>query len=144
MGGRLTAFAVVEDAGFHDSTRAQTLCAGLTAGDVRLADRAYTDFSFLDGLRARGVFFVVRQKTNMRLKCVRRPPSTPGVKNRQPGRPRTRSPRPTTLHKRRYPPLPYPAAPSKMQLVRPIRRLCRLPPDFFSATESRDVPLMLF
>ena len=82
MGGRLTAFAVVEDAGFHDSTRAQTLCAGLTAGDVRLADRAYTDFSFLDGLRARGVFFVVRQKTNMRLKCVRRPPSTPGVKNR--------------------------------------------------------------
>ena len=41
-----------------------------------LADRAYTDFSFLDGLRVRGVFFVVRQKTNMRLKRVRRLPES--------------------------------------------------------------------
>ncbi len=69
-GSRLPAFAVVEDAGHHDSTRAQTLCAGLTAGDVCLADRAYTDFGFLDGLRARGILFVVRQKKNMRFKSV--------------------------------------------------------------------------
>ena len=75
-GSRLPAFAVVEDAGHHDSTRAQALCAGLKAGDVCLADRAYTDFSFLDGLRVRGVFFVVRQKTNMRLKRVRRLPES--------------------------------------------------------------------
>ncbi len=71
VGSRLPAFAVVEDAGHHDSTRAETLCAGLSAGDVCLADRAYTDFSFLDSLRARGVFFVVRQKKNMRLKRVK-------------------------------------------------------------------------
>ena len=71
VGSRLPAFAVVEDAGHHDSIRAQTLCAGLKAGDVCLADRAYTDFSFLDGLRARGVFFVVRQKKNMRFRSVR-------------------------------------------------------------------------
>jgi len=76
VGSRLPAFAVVEDAGHHDSTQAQTLCAGLTAGDVCLADRAYTDFSFLDDLRARGVFFVVRQKANMRLKCVGRLPQS--------------------------------------------------------------------
>ncbi|NLF84668.1 MAG: IS4 family transposase, partial [Lentisphaerae bacterium] len=76
VGSRLPAFAVVEDAGHHDSTQAQTLCAGLTAGDVCLADRAYTDFSFLDDLRARGVFFVVRQKANMRLQCVRRLPQS--------------------------------------------------------------------
>jgi hypothetical protein len=71
VGSRLPAFAVVEDAGHHDSTRAQTLCAGLTAGDVCLADRAYTDFGFLDGLRARGILFVVRQKKNMRFKSVK-------------------------------------------------------------------------
>ncbi len=71
VGSRLPAFAVVEDAGHHDSTRAGALCAGLAAGDVCLADRAYTDFGFLDGLRARGVFFVVRQKKNMRFKSVK-------------------------------------------------------------------------
>jgi len=63
-----------QDAGHHDSTRAETLCAGLKAGDVCVADRAYTDFSFLDGLRVRGVYFVVRQKKNMRFKRVRRLP----------------------------------------------------------------------
>jgi len=72
VGSRLPAFAVVEDAAHHDSVRAETLCAGLEAGDVCVADRAYTDFSFLDGLRARGVFFVVRQKKNMRLTRVKR------------------------------------------------------------------------
>jgi hypothetical protein len=71
VGSRLPAFAVVEDAGHHDSTRAETLCAGLSAGDVCLADRAYTDFSFLDSLRVRSIFFVVRQKKNMRLKRVK-------------------------------------------------------------------------
>jgi len=74
VGSRLPAFAVVEGAGHHDSTRAETLCADMKAGDVCLADRAYTDLAFLDGLRARGIFFVVRQKRNMRFKCVKRLP----------------------------------------------------------------------
>lgn len=74
IGSRLPAFAVVEDAGHHDSTRAETLCAHLKAGDVCLADRAYTDFYFLNSLRARSIFFVVRQKKNMRFKRVRKLP----------------------------------------------------------------------
>jgi hypothetical protein len=71
VGSRLPAFAVVEDAAHHDSVRAEALCAGLKAGDVCVADRAYTDFGFLEGLRSRGVFFVVRQKKNMRFKSVK-------------------------------------------------------------------------
>jgi hypothetical protein len=47
--------------------RAESLCAGLKAGDVCVADRAYTDFGFLDGLRARGVFFVVRHYAEHRI-----------------------------------------------------------------------------
>src|SRR5574344_1240535 len=71
-GSRLPAFAVVEDAAHHDSVRAEALCSGLKAGDVCVADRAYTEFGFLHGLRVRGVFFVVRQKKNMRLTRVKR------------------------------------------------------------------------
>ena len=76
VGSRLPAFAVVEDAAHHDSVRAETLCAGLKAGDVCVADRAYTDFRFLDGLRTRGIFFVVRQKKNMRFRGVGKLPKS--------------------------------------------------------------------
>ena len=65
VGTMLPAFAVVEDAAHHDSTRADALCAGLKDGDVLLADRAYVDFLFLHGLAARGIFFVLREKENM-------------------------------------------------------------------------------
>jgi hypothetical protein len=43
----LPTYAVVEDAAHHDSVRADILCAGLTAGDMLLGDRAYVDFPFL-------------------------------------------------------------------------------------------------
>jgi hypothetical protein len=69
VGSRLPAFTIVEDARHHDSTKAEALCAPLVAGDICLADRAYTDFSFLNSLEARGIFFVVRQKQNMRMRC---------------------------------------------------------------------------
>jgi hypothetical protein len=65
VGNRLPTFAVVEDAAHHDSTRAEALCAGLTDGDVLLADRACVDLLFLSGLARRGVFFVLREKKNM-------------------------------------------------------------------------------
>ena len=61
----LPAFAVVESAAHHDSTRAGALCADLKDGDILLGDRAYTDLKFLHGLAARGVFFVLREKANM-------------------------------------------------------------------------------
>jgi len=71
IGTFLPTFAVVEDAAHHDSVRAGALCAGLGAGDVLLADRAYVDLPFLAGLDARGVFFVLRPKRNMLFKTVK-------------------------------------------------------------------------
>lgn len=37
-----------------------------------MADRAYLDFRFFDDLSSRGVFFVVRKKTNMLFTVVKR------------------------------------------------------------------------
>jgi len=65
IGTFLPTFAVVEDAAHFDGGRAEALCAGLLAGDVLLADRAYIDFRFLANLDARGIFFVLRSKKNM-------------------------------------------------------------------------------
>ena len=72
LGNRLPSFAVVEDAAHHDSVRAAELTAHLRRGDIAVADRAYTDFGFMNGLDARGVWFVTRQKRNMKMKVVRR------------------------------------------------------------------------
>lgn len=71
IGTFLPTFAVVEDAGHHDSVRAGALCAGMGAGDVLLADRAYVDFPFLAGLETRGVFFVLRPKKKMLFTTVK-------------------------------------------------------------------------
>ena len=72
LGNRLPSFAVVEDAAHHDSVRAAELTAHLRRGDIAVADRAYTDFGFMNGLDARGVWFVTRQKRNMKMEVVRR------------------------------------------------------------------------
>ena len=66
----LPTFAVVEDAAHHDSVRAATLCAGMEAGDVLLADRAYVDLKFLADLDQRGIYFVLRTKEKMRFETV--------------------------------------------------------------------------
>lgn len=74
IGTFLPTFAVVEDAGHHDSVRAAVLCAGMVTGDVLLADRAYVDLAFLSDLDDRGIFFVLRPKTNMLFTTVKRLP----------------------------------------------------------------------
>ena len=74
IGSFLPAFAVVEDAGHHDSTKAQALCAGLAEGDVLLGDRAYVDFPFLSDLDGRGVLFVLRPKRKMLFEVVKELP----------------------------------------------------------------------
>ena len=71
IGTFLPTYVVVEDAAHHDSVRADVLCAGLVAGDVLLADRAYVDLAFLADLDARGVFFVLRPKSNMLFATVK-------------------------------------------------------------------------
>ena len=71
LGNRLPSFAIVEDAAHHDSVRAAELTAHLKRGDIVAADRAYTDFGFMNGLNERGVWFVTRQKRNMKMKVVK-------------------------------------------------------------------------
>ena len=71
LGNRLPSFAVVEDAAHHDSARAAELTAHLKRGDIAVADRAYTDFAFMNGLDERGVRFVTRQKRNMKMAVVK-------------------------------------------------------------------------
>lgn len=68
----LPAFAVVDSAKGHDSTRAHELCASLKAGEIVVFDMAYIDYKHLYSLTERGVFWVSRVKDNMRLRCVKR------------------------------------------------------------------------
>lgn len=72
LGAKLPSFAIVESAAHHDSVRAGEVTANLSDGDILVADRAYTDFGFLCELALRGVFFVVRQKRNMKMRIVER------------------------------------------------------------------------
>ena len=61
----LPAFAIVEEASHHDSTRAWELCALLKEGEIAVFDKAYVDFKHLSALNARGVYWVTRAKDNM-------------------------------------------------------------------------------
>ena len=70
LASRLPSFAVVGGAGRHDSREAARATRNLGDGDILVADRAYTDFKFLGALALRGVFFVVREKRNMRMETV--------------------------------------------------------------------------
>ncbi len=49
----LPAFAVVDSAKGHDSTKAHELCAGLKAGEIAVFDMAYIDYSHLFDLTGR-------------------------------------------------------------------------------------------
>jgi len=70
----LPRFAVVDTAGEHDNVRAPALCAGLQEGEIALFDKAYVHFVHLWQLTTRGVFWVTRAKTNLRLKVKKRRP----------------------------------------------------------------------
>ena len=72
LSSRLPSFAVVEDAAHHDSARAAACTAQPGEGDILVADRAYPDFRFFDGLSSRGVFFVVRKRSGMLFDVVKR------------------------------------------------------------------------
>ena len=62
LGNLLPSFAIVEDAGHHDSVRAEAATANLGDGDILVADRAYTDFGFMNALALRNVFFVPKRR----------------------------------------------------------------------------------
>jgi hypothetical protein len=61
----LPSFAIVDTAGQHDNSRAREVCAGLSAGEIVVFDKAYVDFLHLCELTARGVQWVTRAKDNM-------------------------------------------------------------------------------
>jgi hypothetical protein len=68
----LPAFAVVDSARGHDSTKAHELCAGLKAGEIVVFDMAYIDYAYIFELTCRGIFWVSRVKDSMKLHCVKR------------------------------------------------------------------------
>lgn len=68
----LPAFAVVDSAKGHDSTKAHELCAGLNAGEIVVFDMAYIDYAYIFDLSCRGIFWVSRVKDSMKLRCVKR------------------------------------------------------------------------
>lgn len=68
----LPAFAVVDSAKGHDSTKAHELCAGLKSGEIAVFDMAYIAYAHLFDLTGRGVFWVSRVKESMKLHCVKR------------------------------------------------------------------------
>jgi len=67
----LPSFAIVDTAGQHDNSRAREVCAGLSAGEIVVFDKAYVDFLHLCELTARGVQWVTRAKDNMRYRVRR-------------------------------------------------------------------------
>lgn len=68
----LPKFAVVGKAKEHDSVREEELFDALGPGDVGVADRAYNNFPVLHRQTARGVYFVAREKEQMRHRVVSR------------------------------------------------------------------------
>lgn len=68
----LPACAIIDTAKFHDSTKAQNLCAGLQEGEIAVFDKAYLDFDHLYELTVRGVFWVSRAKDNLQYRVVER------------------------------------------------------------------------
>lgn len=75
----LPSIVVIGKGSEHDSTKADKLCAGLKAGDIVVADKAYVNFSHFSSLHDRGVFWVTRAKDNMQYEIV----STKGSDNKR-------------------------------------------------------------
>ena len=68
----LPRFAIIDTAKENDAKRARELCASIQAGEIVIFDRAYLDFDHLFDLFMRGVFWVTRSKTNLKLRVVKR------------------------------------------------------------------------
>ena len=66
LNGCLPAFAVVDSAKGHDSTKAAELCSEMKDGDTGVFDMAYIDFDFFWDLDQRGVTWVTRLKSNIK------------------------------------------------------------------------------
>lgn len=70
--GYLPAFVAVSEGKKHESKIARSL--SIPAGSIVAIDRGYLDYSWLDTLTRRGVFFVTRLKSNSAYRIVERHP----------------------------------------------------------------------
>lgn len=70
LGSFLPRFVVVKSARNNDAHEAAAVCAGLSAGEIAVFDKAYVDFVHLRDLTRRGVFRVTRSKDNMQYEVV--------------------------------------------------------------------------
>ena len=70
VSSRLPAFACLTTGNVADVRQMLAVTAKLKAGDIAVFDRAYNDFALLRVLAARGVYFVVREKDNLRYGVV--------------------------------------------------------------------------
>lgn len=66
----LPKFVLVKSAGSNDAKEAREVCAGISAGEIVVFDKAYVDFRHLLALMLRGVFWVTRAKDNMQYRVV--------------------------------------------------------------------------
>ena len=72
VANRLPHFCVFGRAKDHDSKMEDELFNSLKEGDIGIADRAYNHFKALHRQSLRGVFIVVREKSGMKYRVVRR------------------------------------------------------------------------
>ena len=66
----MPSFVLIKSAGSNDAKEAREVCAGISAGEIAIFDKAYVDFKHLYELLKREVFWITRAKDNMRYKVV--------------------------------------------------------------------------
>lgn len=66
----LPKFVLVKSAGRDDAKEAREVCAGISAGEIVVFDKAYVDFKHLYELMLRGIFWITRAKDNMQYGVV--------------------------------------------------------------------------
>jgi hypothetical protein len=68
---------IVDQARPHDNVYARALCAGVKSGEIVIGDRAYLELLHLLELSERGVYWVVREKENLRYEVIEKRPADP-------------------------------------------------------------------
>ncbi len=68
--GYLPSFVSISDGKTHETKIAKSI--NLPKGSIVAVDKAYTDYKWFSSLNEKGVFFVIRQKTNAVYKVIKR------------------------------------------------------------------------
>lgn len=66
----LPRMVIVDAARPHDNVYARALCGGVKSGEIVIGDRAYLELLHLLELSQRGVYWVVREKQNLRFEVI--------------------------------------------------------------------------